>query len=259
MAQINNTEDQIPKASKLAVVFLVISFLSLFLGFFLITPYCLASLRLVMPIVFLMRNLAFIPALVGLIFAIFALYRISNPKYTMKGTGFAITAIVFTTVFLGVWLWDQVCGDAYRPQNATNLHKLGTAILYYSRHNGKYPQPEKWCDLLIEKGYVNENNFVYTTKVLYWPLTNKPMLSLPFGKKGRCHYALNPDCRPDSPPNMVLLFETKAGWNQSGGPELLSTERHDEQGCNIMCNDKHVTFERTEDLDQLNWTNNQSQ
>jgi hypothetical protein len=29
---------------------------------------------------------------------------------------------------------------------------------------------------------------------------------------------------------MVLLFETKAGWNQHGGPELFTFDNHDPKG-----------------------------
>ena len=36
-----------------------------------------------------------------------------------------------------------------------------------------------------------------------------------------------------SPGDMVLLFQTKAGWNQHGGPELLTFDNHDpKDGCN---------------------------
>jgi hypothetical protein len=41
---------------------------------------------------------------------------------------------------------------------------------------------------------------------------------------------MNPNCEPNSPPDMVLLFETKAGWNQHGGPELFTFDNHDPRG-----------------------------
>jgi hypothetical protein len=40
---------------------------------------------------------------------------------------------------------------------------------------------------------------------------------------------------------LVLLFETKGGWNQYGGPELLSTKNHKGDGCHVLINDSHVT------------------
>ena len=58
----------------------------------------------------------------------------------------------------------------------------------------------------------------------------------------------------NAPPDMVLLFETRPGWNQTGGPEILTTDNHNGNGCNILFNDGHVEFVRTEDINDLKWT-----
>jgi hypothetical protein len=53
---------------------------------------------------------------------------------------------------------------------------------------------------------------------------------------------------------MVLLFETKAGWNQHGGPELFTFDNHDPKGGCVLLNDGTVKFIRTkEELHQLRW------
>jgi prepilin-type processing-associated H-X9-DG protein len=52
----------------------------------------------------------------------------------------------------------------------------------------------------------------------------------------------------------VLLFETNNGWNQSGGLELLTTENHRGEGCNVVFCDGHVEFIQAEDIDKLRWT-----
>ena len=53
---------------------------------------------------------------------------------------------------------------------------------------------------------------------------------------------------------MVLLFETKAGWNQHGGPELFTFDNHDPHGGLVVLNDGTVKFIRTEEeLKQLRW------
>ena len=68
------------------------------------------------------------------------------------------------------------------------------------------------------------------------------------------YYALNPNCKPDSPDDMVLLFETKAGWNQHGGPELFTFDNHDPKGGCVLFNDGTVKFIRTkEELKSLRW------
>jgi len=86
-------------------------------------------------------------------------------------------------------------------------------------------------------------------------------IDLPIGPDGakqkvliwRSDYAMNPNCEPNSPPGTVLLFETKGGWNQFGGPGLLTFENHGGKGCNILFNDGHVEFVRTKLFEELKW------
>ena len=53
--------------------------------------------------------------------------------------------------------------------------------------------------------------------------------------------------------HVVLLFETKDGWNQLGGPEILTTENHEGKGCNILLNDGTARFVKTDELSKLKW------
>jgi len=72
--------------------------------------------------------------------------------------------------------------------------------------------------------------------------------------EGKCHYAMNPNGKTDSPGDVILLFETKAGWNQHGGPELFSFTNHDPRGGCALLNDGTVKFIRTKaELKQLRW------
>jgi hypothetical protein len=67
-------------------------------------------------------------------------------------------------------------------------------------------------------------------------------------------YAMNPNCRKDSPPDTVFLFESKPGWDQHGGPELFTFDNHDPKGGLVLLNDGTVRFIRTEEeLKQLRW------
>jgi len=53
---------------------------------------------------------------------------------------------------------------------------------------------------------------------------------------------------------MVLLFETKDGWNQHGGPELFTFDNHDPRGGLVLLNDGTTRFIRTkEELKRLRW------
>jgi hypothetical protein len=107
-----------------------------------------------------------------------------------------------------------------------------------------YPMQTTWCDQLSvafgEIGMLDE-------------FVAKPF-KCPGGGEGKSHYAMNPNCRYDSPGDRVLLFETQAGWNQSGGPELFTAENHAPRGGLVLLNDGTVKFIRTkDDLRRLRW------
>jgi hypothetical protein len=114
------------------------------------------------------------------------------------------------------------------------------------RNKTLYPTPSGWCDDILRPypvfGFVASGN-----------LNPKPHIC-PSAGKGKNHYAMNPNCKPDSPADMVLLFETKAGWNQHGGPELFTFDNHEPKGGCVLLNDGTVKFIRTkEELRELRW------
>jgi hypothetical protein len=113
-----------------------------------------------------------------------------------------------------------------------------------SRAQLGYPVPTEWCDSTVS-AYENIG-------MLDEPV-RKPF-RCPAAGEGQCHYALNPNCRVDSPRDTVLLFETKAGWNPHGGPDLFTFDNHDPKGGLVLLNDGTVKFIRTEEeLKQLRW------
>jgi hypothetical protein len=86
----------------------------------------------------------------------------------------------------------------------------------------------------------------------YFPII--AIYKCPSADNGKRNYAMNPNCEPNSPGDMVLLFETKAGWNQHGGPELFTFDNHDPKGGCVLLNDGTVKFIRTEEeLHALRW------
>lgn len=129
------------------------------------------------------------------------------------------------------------------------------------RSSENAPVIKAWCDLL--KDY-------HVEKLLVCPSQRRA------GE--RCSYAINPYCEPNSPPDTVLLFETKGGWNQFGGIELASTDNHPYErdrfwgykirGCNILFNDRSVRFVRNDrnvrfvrkkDFPKLKWKPDEAQ
>jgi hypothetical protein len=108
-----------------------------------------------------------------------------------------------------------------------------------------YPRPSEWCDDILRSYPVFGSG--------YGHLDPKPHIC-PSAGRGKNHYAMNPNCKPNSPVDMVLLFETKPGWNQHGGPGLFTFDNHDPRGGCVLLNDGTVKFIRTkQELKQLRW------
>ena len=106
-----------------------------------------------------------------------------------------------------------------------------------------YPDPAEWASA--------------TERAFHFSLPDHSNLATyrcPSAGEGRCHYAMNPNCKASSPADTVLLFETKAGWNQHGGPELFTFDNHDPRGGCVLLNDGKAMFIRTEEeLRALRW------
>ncbi|MBM4025183.1 MAG: hypothetical protein FJ280_07215 [Planctomycetes bacterium] len=130
-----------------------------------------------------------------------------------------------------------------RKACAQHLEDLLSQLRLFLRDEHRYPPSAEWCDVLVrywQKVFSSDSRKVY--------------FRCPSQVEGECHYALNPACQPDSPGDMVLLFESKAGWNQHGGPELFTFDNHDPKGGLVLLNDGTVKFIRTEEqLQQLRW------
>jgi prepilin-type processing-associated H-X9-DG protein len=144
----------------------------------------------------------------------------------------------------------------------TNLCRLGKAMLMYANeHNNQLPAPSRWCDLLVSVGRVDPNHFrCRGTQENPWKTICPVEVYLCLRhrsanqQKGPCDYAMNEHATSLSlEPDVVLCHETRSGWNQVGGPELLTTDHHDGRGCNIMFLDTHVEFVPAERLGQLKW------
>jgi hypothetical protein len=144
------------------------------------------------------------------------------------------------------------------------LHQSGlsTSSLLFRRNLIAYPDPNRWCDLTAKalwrlhgaQDTIEEDTA--TAALFRCPdvpqragdAQNRPASSWV------SHYAMNPDCRPNSPGDVVLLFEAQAGWNQHGGPEVFTFDNHDPKGGCVLLNDGTIRFIRTkEELAQLRW------
>ena len=159
-------------------------------------------------------------------------------------------AIVIGVLIVGViaggsrWIYYRLQKKGHYikiPLCINRMHILAkTMMVYGGDYEGRYPQADKWCDLLIELDYVSQK------KAFICPHAVKN------GDDGPCHFALNPDANASSSPDTVLLFPTKGGWNQSGGPEILITENHQNE-CFIVFVGGATFVINKEELSKLKW------
>ena len=193
----------------------------------------------------------FITALPAVILGIVALVKIAGSGGRLKGNGFAVTGIVVPVV-AGVFMLPLMLGItmpaifrtkhlAQRMACGTNMRSLSMAMLMYAEnHDDKFPTSSKWCDLLIQHAGAN-----------------RQMFRCPSDPEGPCSYAMNENVAELGPSSsqsdLVLLFETHPGWNQVGGREILTTENHRGEGCNVVFVDSHVEFVKTQELNRLRW------
>lgn len=185
----------------------------------------------------------------GIVVGILVIKKGQDKQGTSKTGRFAIVGVVVGAVFLVFWIFHSP-GSTFtaRKRCAANLQALGKwMMLYAGDYDEQYPLTEKWCDLLTE----------YMKPALDNKVIEKCFIC-PANKKGRCHYAMNPNISPRSRPGLILLFETEGGWNQIGGPEVLTTENHHGKGCNVLFNDSHVEFVRADKISGLKWINSKN-
>ena len=169
-------------------------------------------------------------------------------------------------------------GFKLRASCADNLQTLWYGSPLDRRDVSSYPRPDDWCDAVVRsfrRHHVIDKNGVkrrYRSDRQIAGLFLCPSVRDTAREAGVrddvgqsnasayeapgfvSHYAMNPDCRPSSEGDMVLLFEAEAGWNQHGGPELFTFGNHDRKGGLVLLNDGTVRFIRTEEeLKQLRW------
>jgi prepilin-type processing-associated H-X9-DG protein len=126
---------------------------------------------------------------------------------------------------------------SHRMECGTNIYALGKAFhIYAADNNYQYPTKDRWCDLVLEHTHISEEQ-----------------LNCPLDKDSRCSYAINPYCEPNSPNDVVLLFDAKGDWNTYGGVDIINPENHKGVGINVLFNDGHAEFVRKEEGGELNW------
>jgi prepilin-type processing-associated H-X9-DG protein len=164
-------------------------------------------------------------AVLGLVFGLVALSQIRRSQGALKGRGFAlagsiVSGVAMLLIPIVVALTIPAVNKAKTQAQAigcmNNMKQLALGVMMYANDNKeRFPSSDDWCDA-IQK---------YVQPVTY---------QCPAGdRRQRSNYAFNAllsgveTSKVQAPATTVLLFESDAGWNASGGPELgLKQKRH---------------------------------
>jgi len=162
-------------------------------------------------------------------------------KHIIISVVITILAVVFLIyVFLQVVfpiIHRESMGDERLCQ--THLKSISNAMKEYaSTHGGKLLLSLNWGDILREECFLSPNDF-----------------TCPGSNSKEATYAMNKNVigLEKIPDDIVLLFDSKPGWNLTGGHELLAPENHNGKGCNILFGDFEVRFIEKDKLVELEW------
>jgi hypothetical protein len=126
--------------------------------------------------------------------------------------------IVFLQPAINRWVYR---GTRARSDCYSRLIILNSAIVEYAtKHDGQLPPADRWCDEIMP--YIRNNRK---------DIENPFHCPLDLSKdKRNSSYAMNASLSngvlSQLPKDTVLLFESKPGWNRSGGPADMSFENH---------------------------------
>ena len=175
------------------------------------------------------------------VLALISFYRIVFRKIQFAGLWFSIAVIGLFTLEILVPLAIKQYKRDNPPSGlvcANHMRILFKTMRMYPDMNGTSLTTSKWCDLLHVEMDVDKKMFV-----------------CPEDKEGPCSYALNEfvtlaDYQLE---DLVVLFESRAGWNQVGGPELFNTDNHDGAGGRVVFADGSIRLVKPEEIRQLQW------
>ena len=203
-----------------------------------------------------------ITALAGLILGIISLVKINRSGGRLSGQGLAIAGIcvsglmLFLSIpFMAALTLPALARAKHRAEALSqpsarqraqsiscvnNMKQLGLAVkLYAINHDNLLPPPATWSDA-IQSNVGSPKVFQCSTE-----------------PGQRCAYAFNVklDGRKDNEidPQTVMLFESDAGWNATGGPGMMKPHKHSSRTVNVVLADGAVMQIARSQLETLRW------
>jgi hypothetical protein len=192
-------------------------------------------------------------ALPAIIQSIRALVRIRKDGSSKAARRKAIFSLIFSScilafiIFSGVSAYTAAQSVADQINCVNNMKQLALAIkIYEGDHNNTFP-PNQWCDVLLANKAAMSDFNTNLTLIFHCPAAPKNQ---------RCSYAMNSNLvgikdTTKIAEDTVLLFESDAGWNAVGGPEITMARHHSR--LNVALVDGSVQYIELKDIGKLRW------
>ena len=197
-------------------------------------------------------------ALAGMVLGIVAAVKINGSKGRLTGSGTATAGMVTSGVALlfvpiiailaGMLLpaLVQAKSKAQSINCMNNLKQLALGVRMYSGdHNDTFPAATNWCEALTP--YVAPGQGVASAQRSVFACPSRP------GQRSTYAYnqKLSGVAESKVDPQTVMIFESDAGWNAAGGPELASA--HHQSKIVVAFADGHVEVMAASRLPSLRW------
>ncbi len=193
---------------------------------------------------------ALITSPLGLILGLVAINKINKSSGRLRGQGYALAGTIISgvTIFLIPFFAGLLVPAFIAAKEKTqtvscmnHVKQLALAVRIYALdNNDRFPFATNWCDAV-------SNN-----------VSELELFQCPAGRKdSNCHYAFNARLSgvetKKADQDIVMIFESDAGWNANGGPELLLQKPRHQNRVVIAFADGSVRQVPAAKLDQLRW------
>jgi hypothetical protein len=250
-----------PRYSKLAIIAFLLTLGGLaFLAERAITLWFVVPARLLAEGALSSTGPACLVALACLIVSIVAMKRIGQSRGRLKGNWLCWGGLVLWIVALMLPLVGPPHGiGGLSVQCLWSVKNLATAVGMYVAEWERYPTAATWCDDIwpsLDQSYgLDADRLLCPATYPYglrWFHDERERMEMLKMHRWPGSYAYNasldrfPEENVAQPDVVVSIFESDAGWNAAGGPELLPKEPRHSGGDNYGFADGRATFRRRE-------------
>lgn len=167
---------------------------------------------------------------------------VQNDKKHMKALSFMLIFVSSFSIYGSHYFLQHYCYPYNIFKCQLQLRNLFEAMTAYRHNYDAFPPANQWCDALYQHMKKRDPDFNFDHRFV-----------CAGGSEGRCNFALNPNVTKSSHEDIVLIYDTVAGWNIYGGREMMNLNNHEGKGCNVLFVNGTIKFIPKDKIDDLKW------